>query len=65
MKKECEFHFQGSLRTADAFPVVAYSLLFAGYFQASEKYIDILTKELQRIVSDCAQYNFFANLSCA
>ena len=31
MKKGCEFHFQGSLRTADAFPVVAYSLLFAGY----------------------------------
>ena len=55
MKKGCEFHFQGSLRTADAFPVVAYSLLFAGYFQASEKYIDILTKGLQRIVSDCAQ----------
>ena len=43
MKKECEFHFQGSLRTAHAFPVVAYSLLFAGDFQASEKYIDILT----------------------
>ena len=31
MKKGCEFHFQGSLRTADAFPVVAYSLLFAVY----------------------------------
>ena len=40
-------------------------LLFAGYFQGSERYIDILTKGIQRIVSDCAQYNFFLNLSCA
>ena len=63
MKKECEFHFKGSLRTADAFPVVASRLLFGGYFQAREKYIDILTKGIQRIVSDCAQYNFFSQLA--
>ena len=40
MKKECEFHFQGSLRTSDAFPVVASRLLFVGYFQGNEKYIN-------------------------
>ena len=61
MKKECEFHFQGSLRKADAFPVVACRLLFAGYFQGNEKYIDILTKGIQRIVSDCA-VQFFSQL---